>query len=1091
MSSISAWLPLARAAAIGWLPIAEHPLPVPGYLSALRPADKPKRSEVHFESTDDKQLEGITKGSQPYYHHLQQISKPSESRLTTTYASDQKLIPNIVLSDNNGSSQINHKVFSSSPDSAFDSISISPLPTTFISAAEAITFPSSVESILPTVIISTLSNIEDSLSHMIDTFNFDSTFISAISAAQPDKKTTIPTSTITTSTLLRIAHASSPHLSYPSSPTPYFQDTHTSPYNNLLYARSVASSSSRPIFKCCCKCKFDKGGKFRPCPNCSLLNQQEDSSSSLASFPSSWEDKISLNVGGIHFETSRETLERYPNTLLGCDEKEFFYDPELSEYSFDRDPELFRYILGYYRTGKLHYPKQECIVAYEEELAFFGILPDIISDCCYEDYRDRRRENQERLGDDETPGGDKESMLQNPNAPAIVVPSISVRKKMWKAFENPHLSTSALVFYYVTGFFIAVSVLANIAETVPCGYIPYYASAISTNSRTNNPPSSNIVHSSLSSSHLYQQQQAVSCGARFHLAFFCLDTACVMIFTVEYMLRLYAAPDRCKFARSVMSVIDVVAILPYYVGLGIKNDNLSGAFVTLRVFRVFRIFKFSRHSQGLRILGYTLKSCASELGFLLFSLTMAIIIFATVMFYAEKNESRTTFTSIPAAFWYTIVTMTTLGYGDMVPKTITGKIVGGVCSLSGVLVIALPVPVIVSNFSRIYHQNQRADKRRAQKNARLARIHIVKNAAKASLLQQKHNLEKLISNTAAEGVIMSSISKPDLLKMQHHHLLKCLEAITDIEFLDVQPPSSDNLIGSNKFRRISHYSPSHPLLKGSQTSRGSTDATLRSSISPSANNRSPFPNYLQRQQLMHQNIPKVQIKKPTWYSKNPMINPPFSSLLISNCCKKKSRDNNLKKSDHISSLSPPLNPLSHKVRQMSHNFRPYKSSLLINNASMTDNQTTTNHYSSPNPISSHPEIAPKHTVLTVPGMNNNSHETLPISQTELHLNESDKFFLDNEGSDFGEFYDYADDSRNEFEKSYGNKNSSKKSSLSLSSHFVTNSESGSKSHDEKKNRKRGSKGDDPVYFDESEDIRLYRVITTVPSFNNNIRYDKK
>lgn len=120
---------------------------------------------------------------------------------------------------------------------------------------------------------------------------------------------------------------------------------------------------------------------------------------------------------------------------------------------------------------------------------------------------------------------------------------------------------------------------------------------------------------------------------------------------------------RCKFMRSVMSIIDVVAILPYYIGLIIKdNDDVSGAFVTLRVFRVFRIFKFSRHSQGLRILGYTLKSCASELGFLVFSLAMAIIIFATVMFYAEKNVPSTTFTSIPAAFWYTIVTMTTLGW---------------------------------------------------------------------------------------------------------------------------------------------------------------------------------------------------------------------------------------------------------------------------------------------------------------------------------------------------------------------------------------------------------------------------------------------
>ena len=102
--------------------------------------------------------------------------------------------------------------------------------------------------------------------------------------------------------------------------------------------------------------------------------------------------------------------------------------------------------------------------------------------------------------------------------------------------------------------------------------------------------------------------------------------------------------------------------MPYYIGLFMhQKGEVSGAFVTLRVFRVFRIFKFSRHSQGLRVLGYTLKSCASELGFLLFSLTMAIIIFATVMYYAEKAVVNTKFTSIPAAFWYTIVTMTTLG----------------------------------------------------------------------------------------------------------------------------------------------------------------------------------------------------------------------------------------------------------------------------------------------------------------------------------------------------------------------------------------------------------------------------------------------
>uniref|UniRef100_A0A8C4Q9U3 Potassium voltage-gated channel, Shal-related subfamily, member 2 n=1 Tax=Eptatretus burgeri TaxID=7764 RepID=A0A8C4Q9U3_EPTBU len=337
----------------------------------------------------------------------------------------------------------------------------------------------------------------------------------------------------------------------------------------------------------------------------------------------SQDELLVVNVSGRRFQTWRNTLERYPDTLMGSTEREFFYSEETKEYFFDRDPDIFRHILNFYRTGHLHYPRHECIAAYDEELAFFGIIPEIIGDCCYEEYKDRRRENAERLSDDAE---------MNPKAEGAV-PHRSLRQRMWRAFENPHTSTLALVFYYVTGFFIAVSVIANVVETVPCGI---------SRSKVRQPP----------------------CGERYSLAFFCLDTACVMIFTVEYLLRLFAAPSRYKFVRSVMSIIDVVAIMPYYIGLVMTdNEDVSGAFVTLRVFRVFRIFKFSRHSQGLRILGYTLKSCASELGFLLFSLTMAIIIFATVMFYAEKGSSASKFTSIPAAFWYTIVTMTTLGPG--------------------------------------------------------------------------------------------------------------------------------------------------------------------------------------------------------------------------------------------------------------------------------------------------------------------------------------------------------------------------------------------------------------------------------------------
>ncbi|KAJ0064320.1 hypothetical protein NL108_001634, partial [Boleophthalmus pectinirostris] len=145
-------------------------------------------------------------------------------------------------------------------------------------------------------------------------------------------------------------------------------------------------------------------------------------------------------------------------------------------------------------------------------------------------------------------------------------------------------------------------------------------------------------------------------------------------------------------------------------------------------------------------------------------------------------------------------------YGDMVPKTIAGKIFGSICSLSGVLVIALPVPVIVSNFSRIYHQNQRADKRRAQKvqKARLARIRITKTGSSGPFIHGKRNglfneaLELTVRNVffkfyenmcflQGSNEEEQHLSKStSLIESQHHHLLHCLEKTTNHEFVDEQ-----------------------------------------------------------------------------------------------------------------------------------------------------------------------------------------------------------------------------------------------------------------------------------------------------------------
>uniref|UniRef100_A0AAV2LYY4 Potassium channel voltage dependent Kv4 C-terminal domain-containing protein n=1 Tax=Knipowitschia caucasica TaxID=637954 RepID=A0AAV2LYY4_KNICA len=137
----------------------------------------------------------------------------------------------------------------------------------------------------------------------------------------------------------------------------------------------------------------------------------------------------------------------------------------------------------------------------------------------------------------------------------------------------------------------------------------------------------------------------------------------------------------------------------------------------------------------------------------------------------------------------------------MVPKTIAGKIFGSICSLSGVLVIALPVPVIVSNFSRIYHQNQRADKRKAQKvqKARLARIRLTKTGSSGPFVHGKGNglfneaLElthipyKINLSDQGSNEEEQRLSKStSLIESQRHHLLHCLEKTTNHEFVDEQ-----------------------------------------------------------------------------------------------------------------------------------------------------------------------------------------------------------------------------------------------------------------------------------------------------------------
>ncbi|XP_050559990.1 potassium voltage-gated channel protein Shaker isoform X2 [Spodoptera frugiperda] len=401
-------------------------------------------------------------------------------------------------------------------------------------------------------------------------------------------------------------------------------------------------------------------------------------------------ERVVINVSGLKFETQLRTLNQFPETLLGDPTRRIrYFDPLRNEYFFDRNRPSFDAILYYYQSGgRLRRPVNVPLDVFSEEIKFYELG---------EQATNKFREDEGFIKEEEKP-----------------LPSNERQRKIWLLFEYPESSQAARVVAIISVFVILLSIVIFCLETLP--EFKHYKVFNTTTNGTK-----------------IEEDEVPDITD----PFFLIETLCIIWFTFELIVRFLACPNKFNFFRDVMNIIDIIAIIPYFITLATvvaeeedtlnlprapvspqdKSTNQAMSLAILRVIRlvrVFRIFKLSRHSKGLQILGRTLKASMRELGLLIFFLFIGVVVFSSAVFFADKDCNDTNFDSIPDAFWWAVITMTTVGYGDMRPVGVWGKIVGSLCAIAGVLTIALPVPVIVSNFNYFYHRETDQEEMQSQ-----------------------------------------------------------------------------------------------------------------------------------------------------------------------------------------------------------------------------------------------------------------------------------------------------------------------------------------------------------------------------------------
>jgi len=180
--------------------------------------------------------------------------------------------------------------------------------------------------------------------------------------------------------------------------------------------------------------------------------------------------------------------------------------------------------------------------------------------------------------------------------------------------------------------------------------------------------------------------------------FFYAEWFFTILFTIEYLLRLFSAPNRFRYAFSFFGIVDLLSVLPSYLSLLFVGMQYLLVIRILRILRVFRVLKLKAYMQQAGFLASALKTSQQKITVFFLSLVLLVTIFGSVVYVVEGPENG--FTSIPLSIYWAVVTVTTTGYGDMSPKTPIGQAIASMVMITGYAIIAVPTGIFTAELAR-------------------------------------------------------------------------------------------------------------------------------------------------------------------------------------------------------------------------------------------------------------------------------------------------------------------------------------------------------------------------------------------------------